>query len=205
MDLDHLTLSPYQVSLLYKKNLVVTGEAPVREAGGGRAAVVREPDVQEAVVHGQGAQAPVTAFPAKEPLAKEPLVKEPLKYLGENKRHILLLVKDPGAVYLEEQAFNFLLSILNACGLSMEAVALVNTDKTGDRSPGNIADELDSRFVLLFGIDPGATGLPAGLPAYQVTVFGERTYLCADELASIERERTQKGRLWACLKQLFQL
>jgi hypothetical protein len=169
MDLDHLTLSPYQVLLLYKKTLVITGERP------------------------------------SAPLAKAPQAREPLKYLGENKRHILLLVRDPGAVYLEEKSFNFLVSILNACGLSMEAVALVNTAKTGDRSPGEIADELESRSVVLFGIDPVELGLGVTPAVYQVQVAGDRTYLCADDLASVERERTQKGRLWACLKQLFQL
>lgn len=172
MDLDHLTLSPYQVSLLYKKSLVITGE---RAAAGAPAQV------------------------------KAPQAREPLKYLGENKRHILLLVRDPEAVYLEEKAFTFLVSILNACGLSMEAVALVNTARTGDMPLEDIARELDSRFVLLFGIDPEELWLPAPPPAYQVLAAGNRSYLCADELASIERERTQKGRLWACLKQLFQL
>lgn len=169
MDLDHLTLSPYQVSLLYKKSLVITGERPAAAA------------------------------------VKAPQAREPLKYLGENKRHILLLVRDTEAVYLEEKAFTFLVSILNACGLSMEAVALVNTARTGDTPLEDIARELDSRFVLLFGIDPEELWLPAPPPAYQVLTIDSRSYLCADELASIERERTQKGRLWACLKQLFQL
>jgi hypothetical protein len=188
MDLDHLTLSPYQVSLLYKKSLVITGERLVQRVGV-RGAETPAP-AQRAV--------PVSVSPP----APSP---EPLKYLGENKRHILLLVRDPEAVYLEEKSFNFLVSILNACGLSMEAVALVNTSRTGDRSLGDIAGELDSRVVLLFGIDPGELELPAALATYEIRAIGDKTYLCADELASIERERTQKGRLWACLKQLFQL
>ena len=132
-------------------------------------------------------------------------VKEPLRYLGENKRHILLLVRDPDNVYLAETAFNFLLSILNACGLSMESVALVNMAKTNTHSLADVMSALDSRYILLFGIEAAEMGLPLVFRTYQVQTFGEKTYLAADDLAGIALERTQKGRLWACLKQLFDI
>jgi hypothetical protein len=129
---------------------------------------------------------------------------EPLRHLGDHERQILLLVRDPENVYLEEKAFQFLLSILNACGLSMTAIALVNTARTGTRSLPSIVSELGSQTILLFGIDKEELGLPIVFPSYQVQSFAGKTYLGADSLSLIEQDRHQKGLLWTSLKQLFQ-
>ena len=180
MDLGRLTLSPYQVSQLYTKSLVVVP--------GGKPRALR----------------PETAPPAAAAAPRTPAAVPPLKYLGENQQHILILVRDTSAVFLEEKAFQFLLSVLEACKLSMASVALVNLAGETARSPEAIADELGSTQVLLFGIDIGALDLPMVFPTYQVQPHGRRTYLGADALSQIAEERTLKGRLWACLKQMFQ-
>ena len=49
-----------------------------------------------------------------------------VKYLGENKKGVLILVEDKTAPFLNETAFNLLLNILTACKLNMGDVALVN-------------------------------------------------------------------------------
>lgn len=188
MDLDRLTLSPYQVSQWYTKSLVVVpGERPRAQ----RPEAARPP-APAATGAAHGAQSATGA----EPTAP--------KYLGENQQHILILVRDPSAVFLEEKAFQFLLSVLEACKLSMASVALVNLATAGSGSPEAIAAALGSRQVLLFGIDMGELGLPMVFPTYQVQPHGDRTYLSADALSRITEERTLKGRLWACLKQMFQ-
>jgi hypothetical protein len=189
MDLDRLTLSPYQVSQLYAKSLVVVPGAGQRvsrpETAARRQETAPQPDVAGAV-------------------ASRGAAPSPLKYLGENREHILILVHDPSAVFLEEKSFQFLLSVLEACKLSMASVALVNLATPGSRSPETIADELGSTQVLLFGMDMEVLGLPMVFPIYQVQPHGRRTYLGADALSRIVEERTLKGRLWACLKQMFQ-
>lgn len=186
MDLSRLTLSPYQVTQLYPKSLVLVPGAKPRAARPEGASVPA----------GSVAVAPIT--PAV------PAAPQPLKYLGENGQHILILVRDASAVFLEEKTFQFLLSVLEACKLSMADVALVNLAVEDDRSLESIMDDLGSRQVLLFGIDVTALGLPMVFPEYQVQPHGNRTYLAAGSLAQISAERTLKGRLWACLKQLFQ-
>jgi hypothetical protein len=150
MDLRGLTLSPYQVSQLYTKTLVLLPGSKGRP---------------------------------------------PLKYLGENGQHILILVRDPTAVFLEDKSFQFLLTVLEACKLSMASVALVNLASGDPGTPEAIAAELSSRHVLVF--DGG------GSPLYEVQTFQGRNYLYADPLSLIGSERTLKGRLWSCLKQLF--
>jgi hypothetical protein len=117
---------------------------------------------------------------------------------------ILILVRDASNVFLEEKSFQFLTSVLDACKLSMASVALVNLERETHRTPAAIADELGSRFVLAFGIDPASLGAPMVFPDYQVQPHGERTYLGADALSAITADRNLKGRLWSCLKQIFQ-
>jgi len=152
MDLRGLTLSPYQVSQLYTKTLVLL---PVEKGS------------------------------------------PPLKYLGENGQQILILVRDPTAVFLGDKSFQFLLSVLEACKLSMASVALVNLASGDPGSPESIAAELGSRQILVFD------GAAPGSPLYEIRTLGERSYLFADPLSLIGEERTLKGRLWSCLKQLF--
>ena len=216
MDLDHLSLSAYQVSSLYKKSLVVTGEASVKvakaatsEAPAPKAAPVAKAPMPEAPASAPAApvaaSVPAPAANVAAPAVANVPAQPPLKYLGENKRRILLLVQDPGAVHLEDKSLNFLLSILNACTLSMESVALVNMTGTGARTVEDIARELDSQSVLLFGIDPAGLGWATVPETYQVHPQGGRTWLRADALSLIEADRAQKGRLWNSLKQLFQL
>jgi hypothetical protein len=116
------------------------------------------------------------------------------KYLGENREHILILVHDPGAVYLEEKSFQFLLTILDACKLSMSAVALVNTAQNS-ATPESLAETLGSRVILGFGMNTSA---------YEVQTIGGKTWLGGDALSLIEADRNLKGRLWSCLKQVCQ-
>ncbi|TDX00660.1 hypothetical protein [Dinghuibacter silviterrae] len=186
MDLDRLTLSPSQVAQWYAKSLVVVPGARPR---------ARRPERE-------GVPAQVSAAPAASGGAT-PATPAPLKYLGENEQHILILVRDTSAVFLEEKAFQFLLSVLEACKLSMASVALVNLENEA-RTPEAIAAELGSTQVILFGVGIEELGLPMLFPAYQVQPHGNRTYLAADALATIAGERTLKGRLWACLKSMFQ-
>ena len=62
----------------------------------------------------------ITAVPAE----AKPL--PDFKYLGENQKNILLLIQNESEAYLNEELFNLLANILNACKLGMQEVALLN-------------------------------------------------------------------------------
>src|SRR5437763_825201 len=49
-----------------------------------------------------------------------------LKYLGNNKRNILIIVNNDSVPFLEESEVAFLTNILSACRLSMADVAILN-------------------------------------------------------------------------------
>src|SRR4029078_6806696 len=82
-----------------------------------------------------------------------------LKYLGNNKKNIAVIVKHQSATYLPDDELSFLVNILSACKLSLADIAILNSSRIQ-------AEELqemtlgETKTVLLFGIDPLSIGLP---------------------------------------------
>lgn len=202
MELDGFRLSPYQIADLYKSSLVVIpGAHKVSKPATPSAEAAATP---AAAAPGRAAEvATKSAEVAVKPAVVAP--DAPLKFMGSHKRKILLLVRDPSSVFLDEKTFQFLISIMDACKISMEDVALVNTTHTGTRLLTAIAQELGSQIIVLFGIPLSEMELPMLFPNYQVQAYGGKTYLGADALSAIAADRMQKGLLWGSLKQLFQL
>ena len=66
---------------------------------------------------------------------------------------VVVLVDDPGSLYLPEDDLNFLLGIMNACKLSMADIALINLNKNKTDYTA-ITDQFGAETVLLFGTDP---------------------------------------------------
>ena len=127
-----------------------------------------------------------------------------VKYLGENKKGVLILVEDKTAPFLNETAFNLLLNILTACKLNMGDVALVN--KSSLKVPFTRAiKELSAKNILLFGIEAREMNLPIDFPHYQVQKHGNLSYLTADDFETLEADKQLKGKLWLCLKKIFNL
>lgn len=127
-----------------------------------------------------------------------------LKYLGENKKGILILVNDEQYPFLNENAFNLLLNILSACKLSMGDVALINKMNLPATVP-DIIQQLSIKTVLLFGIEAREMNLPIDFPHYQVQKHGSTTYLTSNDFETLEADKQQKGKLWLCLKKIFDL
>lgn len=125
-----------------------------------------------------------------------------LSYTGSNNKNILIVINTAAA--LPETELTFLNSILAACKLSMADVALVQKQALPDDY--TIATSyLNSKYVLLFDIDPVTFGLPLNFPHFQLQQFNTITYLYAPSLKEIEQEKTLKSSLWVSLKKLFNL
>ncbi len=127
-----------------------------------------------------------------------------VKFLGENKKSILIIADDPEAPFLNENGFNLLLNILNACKLNMGDVALMNKSRMQTPLP-EVIQQLSSKIVLLFGIEAAEMNLPIDFPHYQVQKHGHITYLTSVDFESLEKDKQQKGKLWLCLKKIFDL
>jgi len=125
--------------------------------------------------------------------------------LGNNGKHILIIVDSDEALYLEDDQLNFLLGILSACSLTMADVAILNIKKNSQVTYKTLATELRPEKLFLFGIKPVQIGLPLDFPNYQLQQFNHQVYLTAPTLSVLQDDKAEKIKLWNCLKQIFAL
>ena len=131
-----------------------------------------------------------------------------IKYLGEHLKQVTIIVKDELAVYLNENDLTLLSSILSACKLTLADIALINVAQQ-KLSLHEILNVLPSKLVMIF--DVSSTTLKIKLPTtlYKSIQLGD-TYLLFSNALSLmqggdQSAKLEKGKLWAILKQLFQL
>lgn len=126
-----------------------------------------------------------------------------IKFLGTNRKNILILVSKENFAFIEEEELSFLSAILTACKLSVADVAIVNLKTTGIDDYRFFLRELNSKIVLLFDVDSHSIDLPFNFPHFQIQQFDQCTYLAAPALNTIEKEKSLKAQLWNCLKNIF--
>ncbi|NIG56969.1 hypothetical protein [Chitinophaga sp. Cy-1792] len=125
-----------------------------------------------------------------------------VKYLGENQKNVVLFIQNENEPYLNDDLFNLLTNILNACKLGMQDVALVNIQSYPDLSFREWQQALNIKQAVVFGIAPAQLKID-DLPSYQLFTIGGSTVLFSDHLSVIGSDKTMKARLWAGLKQLL--
>lgn len=126
------------------------------------------------------------------------------RYLGNNAKYITIFVEHPDYSFLPDEELAFLTSILNACKLSIADVALINVKGAPEAIPA-LMDQTEAKDVILFGIEPLAAGLPIHFPHFQLQSYNKRKYISAPALSILEKDKEQKGKFWAGLKNLFGL
>lgn len=127
-----------------------------------------------------------------------------VSYLGGNVKNIVLVVNNAEATYLTDEQTLFLTSILSACKLTLNDVAILNFASLSF-PPDQAIMELKAKSVLLFDVPPTDFELPIHFPHYQLQPFKECTYLSAPSLSILEADVTQKKAFWNSLKKLFVL
>lgn len=131
-----------------------------------------------------------------------------LQYLGENDKKIVMLVNEPEASIITDSDLTFLVNILGACSLSLNDIALLNTNKQ-DAVFTMLKEQLDVEKIILFNLEPSSINLPFSIPHFQIHQYAGCTILTAPALSilnqSAENSRLLKSKLWASLKQLFSI
>jgi len=125
------------------------------------------------------------------------------KYLGENKKNILIVVDYPDAIYLPDEELSFLTSMLTACGLSLADVAIVNRNYYVTADYKDLIAQFSSKIIFLFGVDPVSFGLPVSFPHFQVQSFAKTTFLFTPPLEERKKDDLLKSKLWVCLRRIF--
>ncbi len=127
------------------------------------------------------------------------------KWLGENRKNILVMVNYSDAVHLPDHDLDFLAGVLGACKLSLGDVAIVNLDNHPEASYKELTAFFASKIVLLFAVEPASFGLPMRFPHFQIQPFGGNSFLFSPSLKELENDKVLKSKLWVCLKRLFNL
>ena len=131
--------------------------------------------------------------------------KSSIKFLGSNQKNITILVNIDDAPFINDKAFQFLTGILNACGLNVADIALINMRTNANTSYTAINNATNPVATILFDINQSDIGLPLQFPNFQVQRYGNVAYLSAPSLAVIEGDKSLKSLLWGGLKKMFQL
>lgn len=179
MDINHIDLNPVIVANLYTETLTDTNV--------------------------DSAEKPAASPPAEAGPFRTDKPETAWRSLGNNKKNILLVVNNPGIVYLPDNELTFLTGILGACKLTLADVAIVNQHNHPAMAYKELTTHFKSRVVLLFDVEPDAFGLPMSFPHYQIQAFAGSSFLFSPSLKELENDRVEKSKLWVCLKRLFNL
>jgi hypothetical protein len=127
------------------------------------------------------------------------------KYLGENKKKTLVVVRNADAVHIPDKQLSFLTKLLAACNLNLADVAIFNFQDHNSSEFNEILNYFKPKVVLLFDVEPGEFGLPMIFPQFQVQGYKDAVFVSSPSLDVIEPDKSLKGKLWDCLKKIFNL
>ena len=132
-------------------------------------------------------------------------VKTDWKWLGNNKKNILVIVRSADATHLPDHELALLTTMLSACKLSLDDIAIVNRNNYPQPSYKEMISFFKSKIILLFDLEPAALGLPINFPHFQLQAFANNTFLYSPSLTELVNDKLLKSKLWVCLKRLFNL
>lgn len=182
MSLNDIQLAPDLLLALYGKSLVSDAPHPAANPRPAQPVGVQQTDP------------PTTETPSSI-----------LPFLGDNKKHITLLVYYPQHTYLPDEVFNFLGNILNACQLSAKDTAIVNMAQQ-PAAYADLLNQLQPRQLICFGTEARPLNWPA-VNLLQVSEQSGRQLLEAPTLDALNQNSTPgkalKKQLWEALKKML--
>ena len=136
---------------------------------------------------------------------KPSIEKSQWKYLGQNKKRTLVIVRYRDAVHMPDKQLSFLTKLLSACNLNLADVAILNFHNNQPSQFNEIIDYFKPKSVLLFDTKPTEFGMPMNFPDFQVQAHKDAVFVSSPSLETIEPNKDLKGKLWICLKKIYNL
>ncbi|TCD03586.1 hypothetical protein [Pedobacter psychroterrae] len=168
-------------------------------------AFINEPVMIEAPVAKSFTEVPAEALIVTEPQVafKAAIVEEKIefKFLGKNKRHILILVNDDQHDVSDETGRELLRKIVKSVNLTADDFALLNYAKYSNTSFALLKEYFNSGVVFAFGVSPSALGL-AVHPENTIIHEGVVKLIFSAGLPQLNEDANGKKALWGCLKNL---
>lgn len=133
-------------------------------------------------------------------------VAEKLSWLGSFGKQVLVVVKDPTALHINDKDLELLGKILGSVKLSMADIALVNA-ATHKLEYNALNEKLPAKSAFYFGIQPVEIGAPIKFPQFQVQSWNHTTFVYAPSLTELGAPTPEaialKKELWAAMKKIF--
>ncbi len=124
----------------------------------------------------------------------------PIKYKGENRKGILILVENNEGEYLSSEDEIFLSKILHAVGIQLDDIALVNVNTIEGISQFL---EIKHTTVIAFTTKYAEINEAISNELYQIKTQEKVQILLAHPLHEISQEKEKKIKLWKQLQDLF--
>jgi hypothetical protein len=129
-----------------------------------------------------------------------------ISWLGNFGKSVLVVVKDPTALHINDKDYELLTKILGSVGLSTADIALVNA-ATHSLQYNALQEKLPAAVGLYFGIEPVTIGAPIKFPHFQVQPWNNTKFLYAPSISELNGTDPQaislKKELWTALKKIF--
>lgn len=129
----------------------------------------------------------------------QPRQVQPQYMVGANKRNITIVMEYAQPDFTKSEEFKLLLKIMEAVGLTLQEVAVVNLLDVPDRDMSALWPVLAPRQLLYFtASEQDLQG--ASIEKYQPTVFNGISSLYSDSLTILLLDVPKKKQLWASLR-----
>lgn len=130
------------------------------------------------------------------------------KFLGGNKKNIVLIAQSSDVVFVSEEQLAFITKLLGACKINLEDAAIINNAHSKVIS-SELKKQLSPKTLIFFGVEPTTIKLPIHFPMFKMQEFDGCTYLYVPSLEELNHDNNEsrllKSKLWVCLKNLFEL
>lgn len=123
---------------------------------------------------------------------------KPVPSLGNNRQRWLLVIHNPEEAYLNEEIFNMLLKLLNACKLTLDDIALINTAHLPETGFSLFRQQFSPRKMVLFG--QALAEITGDHPKNKAWEENGIHFLRADSLNDMYRDQSLKMPFWNALK-----
>ena len=123
------------------------------------------------------------------------------KFLGKNKRNILILVNDEQNEVSDEIGRELLRKIVKSVNLTADDFALLNYAKYSNTNFEQLMTYFNSNVVFAFGVTPSSLTLSAH-PENTIVHEGTVKLIFSATLPQLNQDANGKKALWGCLKNL---
>ena len=150
---------------------------------------------------------PVVAVPPLEQESAGRVVAPPataieFKYLGNNKRNILILVNDEQNEVSDEAGRELLRKIVKSVNLTANDFALLNYAKYKGTGFKQLQEHFSCNLMFSFGVTPAHLSMETAHPEHSIVLEGAVRMIFSAELKTLDQNPAGKKALWGSLQSL---